>query len=90
LCLAAAVLDGRGRPPRLHDLRHSFAVAALHRWYRQGVDVQARLPQLATYMGHVCAISTHHYLHLTPDLREAASQRFHRYALEIFGHGGGK
>ena len=90
LCLAAGVLDGRGRPPRLHDLRHSFAVAALHRWYRQGADVQTKLPHLATYLGHVCPVSTHHYLHLTPDLREAASQRFHHYALEIFGHGGGK
>lgn len=90
LCLAAGVLDGRGRPPRLHDLRHSFAVAALHRWYRQGADVQTKLPHLATYLGHVCPVSTHHYLHLTPDLREAASQRFHRYALKIFGDGGGK
>ncbi|MBU6402409.1 MAG: tyrosine-type recombinase/integrase [Verrucomicrobia bacterium] len=90
LCLAVGVVDGRGRPPRLHDLRHSFAVAALHRWYRQGVDVHTKLPHLATYLGHVCPVSTHHYLHLTPALREAASQRFHRYALEIFGHGGGK
>lgn len=88
LCLAAGVLDQKGRPPRLHDLRHSFAVAALHRWYKQGAEVQAKLPHLATYMGHVCAVSTHHYLHLTPDLRQAASHRFHRYAIEIFGRGG--
>jgi len=33
-------------------------------------------------------VSTHHYLHLTPDLRNAASQRFHQYAIDIFGHGG--
>ena len=90
LCLATGVVDGRGRPPRLHDLRHSFAMAALHRWYRQGVEVQAKLPHLATYMGHVCSASTHHYLHLTPDIGRAASQRFHQYAAEIFGHGGGK
>jgi integrase/recombinase XerD len=90
LCLAAGILDGQGRPPRLHDLRHSFAVSALHRWYQQGVEVQAKLPHLATYLGHVCAVSTHHYLHLTPDLRAAASQRFHQYALDLFGEGGGK
>lgn len=90
LCLAARVLNERGRPPRIHDLRHSFAVAALHRWYKQGVEVQAKLPHLATYLGHVCPVSTHHYLHLTPDLREAASQRFHQHALDIFGHGGEK
>jgi site-specific recombinase XerD len=88
LCLAADVVDGKGRPPRIHDLRHSFAVAALHRWYKQGAEVQAKLPYLATYMGHVCAVSTHHYLHLTPDLRQAASHRFHRYAKEIFSRGG--
>ena len=90
LCLAVGVLDGRGRPPRLHDLRHSFAVAALYRWYQQGVEVQAKLPHLAAYLGHVCPVSTHHYLHLTPDLREAASECFHHYALKIFAHGGGK
>jgi site-specific recombinase XerD len=88
LCVTAGVLDEKGRPPRIHDLRHSFAVAALHRWYQQGVEVQTKLPHLATYMGHVCAVSTHHYLHLTPDLRNAASQRFHQYAIDIFGHGG--
>jgi integrase len=88
LCVTAGVLDEKGRPPRIHDLRHSFAVAALHRWYQQGVEVQTKLPHLATYMGHVNAVSTHYYLHLTPDLRNAASQRFHQYAIDIFGHGG--
>ncbi|MGH7988858.1 MAG: tyrosine-type recombinase/integrase [Limisphaerales bacterium] len=90
LCLVAEVIDERGRPPRIHDLRHSFAVTALHRWYRQGVAVQAKLPHLATYLGHVSPAYTHHYLHLTSDLREAASQRFHQYAPNIFGHGGDK
>ena len=41
LCLSADVVDERGRPPRVHDLRHSFAVEALHRWYEQGDLVQA-------------------------------------------------
>jgi len=85
LCLATGLLDTRGRPPRLHDLRHSFAVAALHRWYRQGAEVQTKLPHLATYMGHICPASTHHYLRLTPDLRQAASRRFHQHAVKIFG-----
>jgi integrase/recombinase XerD len=39
--------------PRLHDMRHSFAVNALLRWYRTGADIQTKLPRLATYMGHV-------------------------------------
>ena len=88
LCLSAAVLDERGRPPRLHDLRHSFAVVALRRWYAKGRDVQAKLPLLATYLGHVCAASTHLYLHLTPELREAANLRFHRQVGSILGNGG--
>jgi integrase/recombinase XerD len=78
LCLSANVLDDRGRPPRLHDLRHSFATAALQRWYEQGVDVQTKMPHLAAYLGHVSPISTHHYLRLTPALRTAASERFQR------------
>ena len=85
LCLSAGVLDARGRAPRLHDLRHSFAVAALHRWYRRGADVHSKLPQLATYMGHVCPASTYYYLSLTPDLRQAASERFHQHAFSVFG-----
>ena len=47
---AAGVRDNNGRRPRTHDLRHSFALQALMRWYREGVDVQSRLPHLALYM----------------------------------------
>ena len=79
LCLTSGVLDERGRPPRLHDLRHSSAVAALERWYAQGQNVQSKLQQLATYLGHVGPTSTHYYLHLTPALREAASRRFRQH-----------
>jgi len=78
LCASAKVLDAQGHPPRVHDLRHSAAVLMLQRWYTQGMDVQAKLPHLATYLGHVNAVSTHHYLKLTPELRQAASQRFHQ------------
>ena len=88
LCLSAGVLDERGRPPRLHDLRHSFAVAALDRWYRQGADVQSKLPHLATYLGHVSIASTHYYLRLSPELGQSASQRFHQYASRLFTPGG--
>jgi integrase/recombinase XerD len=87
LCLTAGVLDERGRPPRLHDLRHSFAVAALDRWYRHGVDMQGKLPQLATYLGHVSIVSTHYYLRLSPELGQSASQRFHLYVSPLFAQG---
>jgi integrase len=78
LCLSVGVVDQQGRPPRIHDLRHSTAVAALERWYAQGEDVQCKLQQLATYLGHLNPACTYYYLHLTPNLREAASQRFHQ------------
>ena len=67
-----------GRSPRIHDFRHAFAVNALLRWYRSGADVDARLPLLATYMGHGSALSTHHYLHFIEPMRAAASERFAR------------
>lgn len=65
-----------GKTPRIHDFRHSFAVNALLRWYRMGADVDAKLPLLATYLGHGSALSTHHYLHFIEPMRAAASERF--------------
>jgi integrase len=65
-----------GARPRVHDLRHTFAVHALLRWYHRGVDPQARLPFLSTYMGHVSPVSTAYYLPFVAALAEAASLRF--------------
>ena len=76
LFVAADVLDTEGRRPRVHDMRHSFAVQALMRWYRDGADVQSKLPGLAIYMGHVSIVSTAHYLHFLPAIRQLASDRF--------------
>jgi integrase len=73
---AAGVEDSEGRRPRIHDLRHSFAVGALIRWYVEGADVQSNLPKLALYMGHVSIVSTAYYLHFLPKLRAIASDRF--------------
>lgn len=74
--------DGGRFQPRLHDLRHSFAVHRLISWYRQGADVQRLLPKLATYLGHVNVAATQRYLTMTPELLREASQRFERYAWE--------
>jgi integrase len=63
-------------PPRLHDLRHSFAVATLLRWYRQGIDPNCRLMHLATFLGHVDPNSTAVYLTITEELLHQAAQRF--------------
>jgi integrase/recombinase XerD len=68
--------------PRLHDLRHAFAVHRLVSWYRDGADVQRLLPKLSTYLGHVHIVGTQRYLTLTPELLRQASLRFERYAME--------
>lgn len=65
--------------PRLHDLRHTFAVHRLVAWYREGADVQACLPLLSTYLGHVNVSGTQAYLAMTPELLAEASERFERY-----------
>jgi site-specific recombinase XerD len=70
------IYTGTGPAPRIHDFRHTFAVHRLLQWYRQGVDVNALLPALATYMGHVDIRSTHIYLQATPELFEEANKRF--------------
>lgn len=59
---------GRGKGPRVHDLRHTFAVHTLLRWYRDGEDLDAKLPLLATYLGHQHLLGTQRYLHLTAEL----------------------
>jgi len=86
--VSAGVLNARGHPPRLHDLRHSCAVSVLQRWYAQGANVQAKLPHLAAYLGHINAASTHHYLKLTPELGQAASSRFHQRFASLLTEGG--
>jgi integrase len=73
---AAGVRDCEGRRPRIHDMRHGFAREALIRWYRAGADLQAQLPKLAMYMGHVSIVSTAYYLHLVPTVAALASARF--------------
>jgi len=65
--------------PRLHCLRHSFAVGTLLRWYRQGVDPQNRLLHLSVFMGHAHPSSTAVYLTITSDLLQQANQRFERF-----------
>jgi len=67
----------RGRP-RPHDLRHTFAVRTVLGWYHAGLDVEARLPRLSTYLGHVAPSSTYWYLSATPALMALVAQRLER------------
>ena len=64
-----------GDGPRLIDMRHSFAVGTLVRWYREGVDVERHIPRLATWLGHAHVSDTYWYLSATPELMQAAARR---------------
>lgn len=68
-------LEPHSRGPRLHDLRHSFAVNTIVRWYRAGEDVERLLPALATYLGHSKLRDTYWYLSACPELMEQAASR---------------
>jgi site-specific recombinase XerD len=82
LCNRAGIrrTDGANEQPRLHDLRHTFAVHRLTAWYQQGADVQRLLQHLSVYLGHVHIRHTQVYLSMTPELLHEASQRFEHYA----------
>jgi site-specific recombinase XerD len=86
--LKLPILPGASRP-RVHDLRHSFAVGTLLRWYREGIDPSSRLLHLSTFLGHADPASTAVYLTITPELLAQASWRFERFAgeklREVFG-----
>lgn len=88
LCARTGVSARAGSPaaPRLHDLRHTFAVHRLLAWYREGADVQRYLPHLSTYLGHARIACTQRYLTMIPELLEQASRRFETYARGEAGH----
>jgi len=71
----SATESRRGRGPRLHDLRHRFAVATLIDWYRAGADVDREIPKLATYLGHEGPTQVYWYLQAVPQLLELATER---------------
>lgn len=77
---AAHVTGIDGRCPRVHDLRHSFAVQSLLRWYRSNADVPAKLPKLALYMGHVSIVSTAYYLRWISEIALEASRLFEAHS----------
>lgn len=78
LCASLKIFTPKGIPPRIHDIRHSFAVNNLLRWYNDDKNVQTKLPQLSTYMGHVSIVSTQYYLTFIEPIRTSASSRFEK------------
>ena len=75
LARAAIAPAGAGRRPRLHDLRGTFAVHRLLRWYEQDADLNAKLPLLVTYLGHVGLQGSQRYLQLAQDLLGEVTRR---------------
>jgi len=67
-----------GRGPRIHDLRHTFAVRTLLNWYRTGKDPAQEMIRLTTYMGHVKPAHTYWYIEAVPELLDLASRRVER------------
>lgn len=66
--------------PRLHDLRHTFVVHSILRFYRQGFELDRAVLALATYVGHDHVADTYWYATGIPELMDIAAERFHRYA----------
>lgn len=79
---AAGLADTRPRRPRIHDLRHSFAIQTVLAWHREGANVEAKMPLLSTYLGHIGPSSTYWYLSAVPELLDAATVRLER-ALKV-------
>jgi integrase/recombinase XerD len=75
LLLKAGLRTSEQGGPRIHDLRHRFAVETLRRWYQAGEEVEQWLPALSTYLGHVNVAATYWYLSCTPELAAAVSTR---------------
>jgi len=71
--------DGRARQPRIHDLRHSFTVRRLLRWYEEGADLERKLLALSLYLGHAHVTDTYWYLTGVPELMAIAAKRFERF-----------
>jgi integrase len=81
---SAGLKPDRGRTgPRIHDLRHSFVVHRMIAWYREGVNVQAKLPYLWTYLGHRDLHSTLVYITITQELLHRASERFRAFGAHV-------
>lgn len=72
--------DGAVYQPRIHDLRHTFAVNRLRQWYANGEDVQKMLPALSTYMGHKHLSHTSVYLSMTDNILKITSDIFRDFA----------
>ncbi len=72
--------EGRSRCPRIHDMRHTFAVRCLLTWYRKGIQPDQKIAHLSTYLGHAEVRDTYWYLSAVPELTALAIERFENFA----------
>jgi integrase len=72
--------DGRTRVPRVHDLRHRMVVRRIQTWHAEGVDVDAKMAALATYLGHVEVRDVYWYLSAVPELMNVVAERFEAFS----------
>lgn len=78
LCLAGIPHHGRGKGPRVHDFRHTFACHCLQKWIRAGVPVSSALPRLSTYLGHNDMVATERYLRMAAEVYPEISEKLSR------------
>lgn len=72
--------QGRARRPRIHDMRHTFVVRRILRWYEQGEEIDRKILSLATYLGHTDVNYTYWYISAVPELMAITCERFERFA----------
>ena len=84
LSYAGIPYRGRSKGPRIHDLRHSFAVHVLSNWQQQGKDIYVCLPILSDYLGHKTIYSTEKYLQLVPESYSQVTEPFQKRFPNIF------
>lgn len=80
----ANISKENGKPPRIHDLRHTFAVHSLEKMVAEGRDIYCSLPILSTYLGHQGIESTEKYLRLTKESFSTLIERMENYYTDVF------
>jgi len=84
LLSAMQIENHYGMPPRLYDIRHTFATHRLYRWLKEGKDLHTMMPYLSAYMGHAKVSETYYYIHLIPGMHEEMSDFRYESAVDIF------
>ena len=79
-------LRNAGKKPKIHSMRHSFAVRRMLKWYQEGADLNTKILALSTYLGHVEIRDTYWYLSAVPELLTIVSERFENFT----NHKGGE